>query len=109
MTDYRNLLADTIAQTRVLYGPDPADAILATRVPDLCPDCKDSWGDNPHLPYVEDCNHLNAPTISDLLRWGTKVAKTIDRPDRESAVELNGYLYGDTPDLLAALRTEAES
>ncbi len=85
-----------------------AERILATRIPDLCPDC--DQGDVKHLPYSQTCTHPNAPTVADLLRWGEWVATT------ERTFNDNWNLWGwvvngewvDDADLLAALRTEAD-
>lgn len=116
MTDYRNLLKDgmwkedggalSAGLTRRM-----ADAILATRVPDLCPDCEGSgetWQTYGGITVgVLPCDHPNAPTISDLLRWGENVAKA--RPDStHDLVQFGRQRLPYATALLAALRTEAD-
>lgn len=129
--DYRTLLAQQIEadwaiETEVVHPYQDApythvailahptelsEALLDTRIPDLCPDCEGT-GDGMLLYGMPDaCVHPNAPTIADLLRWGENVAK------------LQAWIVADTyaghcnrntdPDvyaerLLAALRTEAD-
>ena len=100
--DYRTLLVEQTPE-----GDDyrTAERILATRIPDLCPDC--DQGDVKHLPYSQTCTHPNAPTIADVLRWGENVAKAM--PDSTHDLVLLGRQR--TPyatALLTALRTEAD-
>lgn len=134
--DYRTLLADELMRNwpSTIWNRDAAritvDNLLATRIPDPCPDCKgnpcpkcDGTGEvaEQHEPWAtemlgcgychgEPCPHLNAPTIADLLRWGEWVA-TAERTFNDNW-NLWGWVVNgewvDDADLLAALRTEAE-
>lgn len=108
--DYRTLLADAIDNyvgthgSGSFYEPHAA-AILATRTPDLCPDC--DQGDVKHLPYSQTCTHLNAPTIADLLRWGENVAKW-EWADEETGDQLRDTRSEAQNSMLFCLRTEAD-
>jgi len=109
--DYRTLLDDAShfpSGDKYIGGQ-----ILATRIPDLCPDCKGSghhWIGTHENDAPQRCDHPNAPTIADLLRWGEWVA-TAERTFNDNW-NLWGWVVNgewvDDADLLAALRTEAE-
>ena len=108
MSDYRTLLANGYQHAANSNVPpdEYADAVLATPIPDLCPDCKGTE----HGPdeVGRHCLHSDAPTIADLLRWGENVAKA--RVDVYDWVVVSDDDEG-TPVahvLLAALRGEGQ-
>lgn len=115
MSDYRTLLADVLCRPAepVTFEFDLADNILAARVPELCPDCNAHGWSTVERPYPQTCDHPNAPTIGDLLRWGENVAKAEPHPGINPHVlfdhPVNGLTQYHGPIvLLAALRTEAD-
>lgn len=67
-TDWRTLLGEA-----AWLDPDGYDVhlLLATKVPDLCPDCKGTGSTDLNSTY--DCTCPNAPTIARLLAIGEAV------------------------------------
>ena len=94
--NYRTLLKSIVIESE-------ADDLLATRIPDLCPDCMVS-GECEQYP----CSHRNAPTFADLLRWGENLLVATEGRGGLIHLRSQPLHYSDDYELLAALRTEAD-
>lgn len=126
--DYRTLLAEAYwdvptPQDCPADADEVADAILATRIPDLCPDCKgrDFTTAGPMLRGGPICYHPNAPTIADRLALADRADRLISLASTAVAWSWPG-LVGTPEDeyvdvstahdaasaFLAALRTPAD-
>lgn len=102
-TDWRTLLGEA-----AWLDPDGYDVhlLLATKVPDLCPDCEGSgYTKKRFLRGVVDdwdCDHPNAPTIGRLLAIGEAVWTA--RDTTLYAELASGHIFASAAPLLAALK-----
>ena len=120
LTDYRNLLAF------VAHGEEPhfaltgvtgeerlmlasADFILATHIPNLCPDCQGTGNGMLLYGMPDACIHPNAPTIARLLAIGEAAWTAEDEGKPYHYVHMDGHdKTSNAHTLLAALKVVGE-